>query len=241
MKNLLFIFAASILLYSCTTYVPVSNTPTAARVGQDDKETITSSLFEDVNRQLSEEDVAALLDGQIRYADEIRIAVFYYTIESMNFGKMGYGYTKPSPPDLQEDYISLIKNVMAKSPRVSRVVLIPSLLAANSSGISQIRESAARMQCDMVLIIKAESDLYRDVKLFKKDEVKAYATCEALLLDTRTTVVPFTDVITTNATLTRSEDDATLGETQKKAEKEAIRKAIIGVAQTASAFIGDLE
>lgn len=241
MKNLLFILATSLLLYSCTTYVPVSNTPAASPVSQDDKATITASLFEDVNRQLSEEDVAALLEGKIRYANEIRIAVFYYTIESMNFGKMGYGYAKPSPPDIQEDYISLIRGIMAQSPRVSRVVLIPSLLAANSAGISQIRESAARMQCDMVLIIKAESDLYRDVKLFKKDEVKAYATCEALLLDTRTTVVPFTDVITTNATLTRSEDDAALGETQKKAEKEAIRKAITGVAEAARTFIGGLE
>lgn len=241
MRPLLLLLAGSFLLASCTTYVPVSNTPpTPVHQGGEDK-VITTSLFEDTSRQLSEEDVATLLDGQIAYAESIRIAVFYYTIESHNFGKMGYGYAKPSPPDLQEDYLSQIRSILGRNTRVSRVTLIPSLLSGNNSTITQIRESAARMQCDMILIIKAESDLYRDVKLFRKDEVRAYATCEALLMDTRTTVVPFTEVISTDATLTRSDDDAALGETQKKAEKEAIRKAIAKVSESARDFINGLD
>ncbi|MFA0963112.1 hypothetical protein AB9P05_15005 [Roseivirga sp. BDSF3-8] len=226
---------------ACSPHVPVRQSSPQPVYPIYQEKTITSNLFSDSAAQLSEADVATLLDGEIDYASDIRIAVFYYAIRSRNFGKWGYNYASSSAPELQEDYISRIRKEMTATGQVSRVSLIPSLLISSDANITQLREAAARMQCDMVFIIKAESDIYRDSKLFKKDEIKAYATCEALLMDTRTTVVPFSDIISTEAVFTRAEDDSDLAETQKKAEQAAISEAIEKAARASAVFINEVK
>jgi hypothetical protein len=51
------------------------------------------------------------------------------------------------------------------------------------------------MQADLLLVFRVSSDTYTQYRAFAKDKVKAYSTCEMVLLDIRTGLVPFTRVI----------------------------------------------
>ena len=47
---------------------------------------------------------------------------------------------------------------------------------------------------DLLLVFRVGSDTYSQYRTFAKDKTKAYSTCELVLLDVRTGLVPFTRV-----------------------------------------------
>lgn len=58
-----------------------------------------------------------------------------------------------------------------------------------------LREAAVRMQADLLLAYRVGSDTYSQYRTVARDKVKAYSTCELVLLDVRTGLVPFTRVV----------------------------------------------
>ena len=57
--------------------------------------------------------------------------------------------------------------------------------------------------------------------MFKKNEVKAFATCESLLMDIRTGVIPFSDVLTHDVLKKKEDEDFNNDELRKRAIQEA--------------------
>ena len=60
---------------------------------------------------------------------------------------------------------------------------------------------------------------------------------EALLLDTRTGIVPFTTTAREEYTTTKGKDDLSIDETYKKAELTALRKALDAIGDDVAAFL----
>jgi hypothetical protein len=103
--------------------------------------------------------------------------------------------------------------------------------------IPYLRQAAARFQADALLIYRTSTPTYDSQKWFKKDESKAYCTVEAILLDTRTGIVPFSTVVTEFYSTQRSASDSDLSETTAKAEQQAIAKAWLELADQTVEFL----
>jgi hypothetical protein len=186
---------------------------------------ITESLFEEKDRSISEENIQRLLNGKLVLPDTIRIAVHRFAKSSIN----RYYYNDWTDEDFlktQQAFIDVITNSLSKSSRVKKVVLIPSLMMNTKPTITKLRESAVRLQCDLLLVFTITSDIYYKYKMFSKDEAKAYATTEAMLLDTRTGLIPYSYVATRDYFSKKSDQDMNLSELQKRVEREAVVQSL---------------
>lgn len=183
---------------------------------------ITTSLFQSPEGTISEADIQKILDGEIKLPEEIRMAVLQ--LESSNSGR--YWYSSEAYRTQQAAYFDRIEAAARASGRVIRIDLLPQLLVSRDRNIFTLRESAVRMQADVLLIHTVSSDIYSEFKIFRKDEVKAFANVEAMLLDIRTGVVVFTATLDAEATGTKQESDTGQEDFYRRLRDEAASKAI---------------
>jgi len=122
-----------------------------------------------------------------------------------------------------------IDGLLAKlrsSERVSDAMVLPSLLMPAQMTVPNLREAAARLQADTLLVYRTFSQTYETSRWFAADETRAYCTVEALLLDTRTGIVTDTSIATQNYAAHKSHRDINFYETVARAEQSAIAKAL---------------
>jgi len=74
-------------------------------------------------------------------------------------------------------------------------------------------------------------------RTFAKDKVKAYSTCEVVLLDVRTGLVPFTRVVSRERQELKQATDLDLSETMRRAEQASAMDALRAAAEDLVAFI----
>lgn len=122
--------------------------------------------------------------------------------------------------------------------RVQSITPVPQVMIAKPVTLTSLRQAAALLQADALLIIKPVS--YGDWKFqwFEKDKAKGITSLEVLLLDTRTSVVPFTQVITETAEVSKDkESDYSNYELMSRAKKASEAKALLQVAPAVQKFI----
>jgi hypothetical protein len=73
--------------------------------------------------------------------------------------------------------------------------------------------------------------------VFQRNEAKAFATCETILMDTRTGVIPLFSIVTKEKLVTKDQQSLTDGETRKKAEREAILLTLVDTGNAISSFL----
>jgi hypothetical protein len=88
--------------------------------------------------------------------------------------------------------------------------------------IPTLREAAVRLQADLLLVFRLTSDIYYQPRLFARDQIRAYCTCEAVLLDVRTGLVPFTAITTRDRLEKKAKQDLDINETMRRAETAAV-------------------
>lgn len=200
-------------------------------------EIIQQSLFNSPESTISEEDIGRLLDGEIVIGDSVRIALFNYS--QFSLGNYYHIWNDEDFLKTKQDFISILTSEIKVASNVDRIILMPSIMANDKSSMTNLRETAIRLQADLLLVYAIKSDIYYKYKTFSADEVKAFATVETFLMDTRTGVIPFTTIATKEAFLKKSQREATTEELQKKAEKDAVIKAISEIGNELARFLGD--
>jgi len=114
---------------------------------------------------------------------------------------------------------------LRRSERLRDVAYLPSLVTPPVMTIPHVRQAAARLQADLVLIYRTSTYNYERHRWFKASRTKAYCTVEAVLLDTRTGVIPFSTVVNERYATSESKKDYGFDETLARAEQEAIGRA----------------
>lgn len=223
------------IFYSCTTprAIPASE---PMYQGYGDNDLITESLFNDKDATLSEESIQKLLDGRIQVPENARIAIYRF---GKNYRNRYYPYwaTNEAYLKTQQEYLDTLITSITGSASVQKAFLMPQMMTSNQPSITQLREAAVRLQADMLLIYQLNSDLYYKYKLFQKDETKAFATCEAVLLDIRTGVIPHSSVFTEEFYTAKLEEDLTVEEMQRRAENAAVMKVLAKTGSELSRFL----
>lgn len=121
--------------------------------------------------------------------------------------------------------------------RVQSIIPVPQVMIAKPATFASLRQAAVLLQADALLIIKPVS--YGDWKFqwFDDDKAKGITSLEVLLLDTRTSVVPYTSVVTETVELAKDKSDYSTYELMNRAKKASETKALLQVAPAVQKFI----
>ena len=216
----------SIIVYGCgVSNEATSDASNVAGVNYGEPDPIKQSLFDSKDRTISEENIQKLLSGKLVLPDTVKIAIYQYTKAPRN----RYYYSYYSDEDFlktQQSFIDTLLNKLSEASRVRKVVLIPNLMISSTPNITNMRETAVRLQADLLLVFAVTSDIYYKYRVFSKDEAKAYATTECMLMDIRTALVPFSTIVTKDFYSKKQDSDANLEELRKRTERMAIYKTL---------------
>lgn len=225
---LLMAFVSSAILSSCAASSHQGFDPDLESYGSETiQQQINASVFGSDNAVISQESVDFLLKGRFQLSDSLRIAVFKLrnTQETLHKGYANR-YVSEDFIDLEQEYFSTVSDSLLVSRRVRWVKSVPAILSPKSMALSNLRESAARLQADLLIIYSVQGDIFYDYKLFAKNEVKAYSTVEMIAYDTQTGIVPISEVKTSKVLLRQTDQDMDFSETKKRAQKAAILESL---------------
>jgi hypothetical protein len=185
---------------------------------------VVGSLFPSDQAVLSDEAIERILSSKLELPSHAKVGLIKFP------GPEGwpsrYRWTDEAFVKLEQDYVDTLSGSLLQSERIQEVVPLPSLLTPQTPSIPVLREAAVRMQADLLLIFRIWSDTYSKYRTFAKDKVKAYSTCEMVLLDVRTGLVPFTRIVTQERLLEKQSEDFDLSETMRRAERESALESL---------------
>jgi hypothetical protein len=192
------------------------------------QEKLDQGLF-GANDTLSEEAISKLLSSKVVLPKNIRLAV----VRVSDFAAPLRGEMQILDHDIAKDFYA--KNKWGD--RIVSVIPVPQAMLSKPVTLANIRKSAALLQADAVVVVRPVSISDSKYRVFEKDTSKATTTIEVLLLDTRTSAVPFTSVITETAELPNIAADYNQYEMQLRAQTESEKRALLQVPEAIEKFI----
>lgn len=190
----------------------------------------SGSLFSSDEAILSNEDVEKILEFRFIPQTLNRIAIL----------PMGQTYWHGWSDELDragEAVQNALVEKLRRTPSVYDASYLPTLLVPEKKTIGHLREAAARYQADLLLIYKASFKTYEKYRLLSPDESKAYCNLEAVLLDTRTGIVPFTILVSRTYTAEKQKTEMNFYETIRKAQLSALENALAEVGNEVVDFL----
>lgn len=187
------------------------------------REPIATSLFPSDQAVLGDEAVSRILSSKLELPGRAKLAVMKFP-EGENSGSRYYGryyWRDEEYLKLQQLQVEKLGSTLLASERIAEVTPLPSLMTPKQAAIPVLREAAVRMQADLLLVYRITSDTYSQYRAFAKDKLKAYSTCEIVVLDIRTGLVPFTRVLSREREELKKGTDLDLSETMRRAEQGA--------------------
>ncbi|MEN8196493.1 MAG: hypothetical protein ABFS30_08245 [Pseudomonadota bacterium] len=190
----------------------------------------TQSLFTSDEAILSAEDIANILAHRYTAPPHNRIGI-------VALGRaFWFGYSEElarTGTDIQTDMVGKLR----ASPRVYDASYLPTLLIPEKRTVGHYREAAARYQADLLLIYQAACRTYDKYRFFSPDEAKSYCNVEAVILDVRTGIVPFTVTASRDFMTKENKEDTNFRETMARAELKALADALAEVGDEVVAFL----
>ena len=192
---------------------------------------LAESLFKEDQALLSNDDLKTILGSPVVLPERAKLAV-------VRFGRMPYwwGWSEEfmrANEAIDSEFLGTLRN----AHRLRDVAYMPSLVMPPVFTVPHVRQAAARLQADLVLIYRTSTSSYDQQRWFRAKRTKAYSTVEAVLLDTRTGVIPFSTVVNERFAAAESKKDYGFDETVARAEQQAIGRAWRRVADEAVAFL----
>jgi len=222
---------ALLLLPACSHRAYIDAPPIESSMARDEVQPLAESLFKEDQALLGNEDLKTILNSPVILPADAKLAV-------VRFGRMPYWW------GWSEEFVRMNEQIdssfLAKldtSNRLREVAYLPSLVTPPQMTIPHIREAAARLQSDLVLIYRTSTHNYEKREWFKAARTKADCTVEAVLLDTRTGVIPFSTVVNEQFTASEKKKDYGFDETVARAEQQAIGRAWQRLAGETVAFL----
>jgi hypothetical protein len=213
----------------------------AEQMARDDyqaRPALTKSLFGEAGA-LSEDAVQSILTSKLTIGSDLKISALRFRATTRSLVQY-YGYTYWRSEDYvksQQLFSDALVSSIKKSTRVVEVAVLPDLLTPDQPTIPAVREAAIRTQSDLILVYRLTSDSYARMRIIGRDERKAFATCEAFLLDARTALIPFSSTVTRDFTTTKEAQDANWNETARRAENGAVVQALTALGEEIVALL----
>lgn len=229
------LFVIATLAVGCAQAVPMRAGTDAVNASYLERPELRGSLFAADQQIVSDEVIEKILSSKVVPPPDARIIV-------LRFGQIfDWSWWSAEFARLDQTMVNRFLGTIRSSPRVASAEYLPSMLMPEKPTVPYLRQAAARCQADLVLIYRAAARTYEKQRLFASNEVKACCQVEAVLLDTRTCIVVFTTVAVQDFTATKTKDDFDYNETVRRAELEALGKALDAVAADVVTYFNGLE
>ena len=197
------------------------------------KEPLATSLFPADQAVLNDEAVARILSSRLELPAKAKLALMKFPD-----GRLSRAYWRDEEQlKLVQSQVELLSNALLGSEHIAEVTPLPSLMTPSRVSIPVLREAAVRMQADLLLVYRIGSETYSQSRAFAKDKVKAYSTCELVLLDVRTGLVPFAKVVSRENLELKQPADLDLSETMRRAEQKSAAEALKSAAQELVVYV----
>jgi hypothetical protein len=201
------------------------------------KEPIATSLFPSDQAVMSDEAVARILSSKLELPARAKVALMKFPdAEGSRFYGRSY-WRDEEYLKLQQSQVDTLTQALVASDQIAEVRPLPSLMTPSRVSIPVLREAAVRMQADLLLVFRVGSDTYSQYRAFAKDKVKAYSTCELVMLDVRTGLVPFTRVTSRERLELKKPTELELSETMRRAEEASAAEALKAAAEDLVSFV----
>jgi hypothetical protein len=204
-----------------------------------DRPTINASLVRDDKALLSEEAIHALLTSRIRIPGKVKLAVLPLG-HAGSFGDARWGFTYSRPADFPQErkaYLQALETPLSQTGRFTEITHLPSMMLPKELTLTRLREAAALMQAEILVVYSTQSHLVTWESLWVKDEVRAMASLELLLLDVRTGVVPYAETFDDEHLEKEQSQDLSVVELQRRAERLATLKVMARAAEGLKQFM----
>jgi hypothetical protein len=220
------------LLTGCQS-APRAATPLMATSEYAAREPIATSLFPSDQAILSDEAVQRILSSKLELPPNAKLAVMKFPDRE----GVRYYWRDADYLNVQQAQMDSLSRALVTSGLIAEATPLPSLMTPSRVAIPALREAAVRMQADLLLVFRVGNDTYSQSRVFAKDKAKAYSTCELVLLDVRTGLVPFTRVTTREHLELKQPDDLDLSETMRRAEQASAAEALKAAAEALVDFV----
>ena len=212
---------ALFLLAGCTAPVSTGLRPDAYYASVS-PESAPASLFSGDEAVLSDEAIAKILEFDYQPPALSRVAL-------MPFGRELWSEWSEELAVASGRMRTDVLGRLVASSRVYDASYLPSILIPDQKTVPHLREAAARYQADLLLVYRSYCRSFERYRIFAADRAKAYCGVEAVLLDTRTGLVPFTSVALESFEATENEGDLNFRETMLRAQLDATADALAAV------------
>jgi hypothetical protein len=195
---------------------------------------LTGSLFPSDQQVMSNEAIAQVLASRITLPAHARLALMAFEPRAG-----WYGWSEELNR-LDQQAVDTAIAKLKSSNRIAAASPLPSLLVPEKRSVPHLREAAARYQADLLLVYRTNTFSYEKQKLVGRDETRAYCLVEAVLIDVRTGIVPFSASVTREYTARKSAEDLNFSESIQKARLRAFGDALEAVAADLVRFLSEV-
>jgi hypothetical protein len=189
-----------------------------------------TSLFSSDASVLSDADITRILAHDYAPPARSRVAI-------LPFGWSQWSGWSDELALSTRDVDAKVISVLEASPRIADASFLPSILVPEKRNVAYLREAAARYQADLLLVFRTACRSFEKTRLFRPDEARAFCGIEAILLDTRTGLVPFTATATRNYDVKQTPEDFNFREAVLRAQLAAIATALGEVSSQVVTFL----
>lgn len=229
LRSSLLLAAALTALSGCVTPVSTVSRPDSyydAGIA----ETSQVSLFAGDSSVLSDDAIASILAYPYQPPALSRIAVMPLGGDVWSSWSEELALTSEK---MQRDVLQKLQ----ASSKVYDASYLPSILVPQNRTVPYLREAAARYQADLLLVYRSYCQAFGKYRLFGADQSRAYCGVEAVLLDTRTGLVPFTTVANHSFDVVENDSDTNFRETQLRGQLNATATALAQVSEEIVRFL----
>jgi len=189
-----------------------------------------ASLFGSDSAVLSDVDIARILAYRYTPPRLSRLAILPFGWNAWS------GWSEEMAVSTEEINAKVISALKA-SPKIYDASFLPSILVPEKRNVPYLREAAARYQADLLLVFRSGCRSFEKYRIFKADQVRAFCNVEAILLDTRTGLVPFVATSSRSYDSAQSEGDLNFREAVLRSQLNAIAAALGEVAGAVVRFL----
>jgi hypothetical protein len=183
---------------------------------------------------MSDEAIERILYASVAIPEDARLVV-------LNYGNhRRHDWWSEEISNLDQEAVNSFLEAVRQSDRIVYASVLPSMVAPARQSVPYMRKAAARCQADLIFLYRTISKTYRRQRVLADDQTKAYCVVEAVMIDTRTGIVPFATAVVKTYTAVEGKDDFNSIETRHKAELKAAGEALSEIGQQLVEFLASV-
>jgi hypothetical protein len=193
------------------------------------------SLFPGDAEVLSDSAVRRILAYELTLPARTRIAV-------LELGaRVGYQRWWSEETARMDSHVTdTLLTTLEASSRIGTAAVLPVLLVPQKRTVPYLREAAARFQADLLLVYQPNCAVFERSRFLAANQYRVTCTVEAIALDTRSGVVPFTAIRTRSVVIQRRDEDFSERDMLTRGQFQAVAEAIASVGENLARTVRDV-